>query len=376
MFHVGSNAGYAITATESLFCSIGLELAGGDPLLVHFAYRNLDRGRPRNLPQQLTNVIALDFKNPENIQRLAPYLEKNKIRLLVIFDIQPVHPLFKVARRAAVQTILAFYGSEVSSLMPWWKLALKKLFFAMSRSKVDGLIFQSQAMADLAIRGRGVPPSMIDVVHTGVDITMLKPAKSDYVYRALGLPSDRKVVVYAGHVKPHKGIHTLVEGAIELLVRRHRSDVCFLICGDTDEQSKEYERRCATLDISSLVCFSGYRRDLAEIFPSCFCGVIPSTGYDSFPRTAIEMAACGLPVVGSRLQGIPEAVLDKETGLLFEPGNAQALADCLEILLERPDLAAEYGKQGRLRCESELNIENQRKRLLTVFRKRLDLTLE
>ena len=378
LFHLGSNPGYAISPTEKLFYSVGLELACGDPSLVHFGYRNLDRGQPKTLPEQCTNVIAFDFSDRDlhNIQRLAAYVERNKIRLLVIYDIQPAHPLFRQVRRAGVRTILAFYGSEISSLMPWWKLTLKKLLFAMSRSKVDGLIFESRAMADLAINGRGVPPSMIDVVHTGVDITVLRPGKSDYVYRALSLPSDRKVVVYAGHVKPHKGIETLVDAAIELLVPRRRSDVCFLICGHTDEKSKQYERKCADLGIGSMVCFSGYRSDLAEILPDCFCGVIPSTGYDSFPRTAIEMAACGLPVVGSRLQGIPETVLEKETGLLFEPGNAQALADCIETLLDHPDLAAEYGRRGRLRCEQELNIENQRKRLLTVICKRLDPSLK
>ncbi len=83
------------------------------------------------------------------------------------------------------------------------------------------------------------------------------------------------------------------------------------------------------------------------------------------------MAAAGLPVVASRLQGIPETVLDGETGLLFEPGDAKALADCIETFLERPDLAAEYGRRGRERCERELNLDVQRKRFLGVVRRRL-----
>jgi len=103
-----------------------------------------------------------------------------------------------------------------------------------------------------------------------------------------------------------------------------------------------------------------------------FCGAIPSTGWDSFPRTSIEMAAAGLPVVASRLQGLPEAVLDGETGLLFEPGDARGLADCLEALLNHPELAAEYGRRGRERCERELNLDVQRQRLLNVVCKYLE----
>ena len=100
-------------------------------------------------------------------------------------------------------------------------------------------------------------------------------------------------------------------------------------------------------------------------------GVIPSTGWDSFPRTSVEMAASGLPVVASRLDGLPEAVLDKQTGLLFEPGNAAALANALEVLVDNPEIAARYGRQGRKRCEAELNLEVQRTRLLAVLRRYL-----
>jgi len=207
----------------------------------------------------------------------------------------------------------------------------------------------------------------------GVDTSVFKPMRSNYAYEALGLPRDRKIVVYAGHMERRKGIQTLVEAAMELLDSRKRQDVCFLLLGNKGDESKPYEQMYVGLGIDGLIQFGGYRSDLAKIYPSCFCGVIPSTGWDSFPRTPLEMAASGLPVIASRLDGIPEAVLDRETGLLYEPGNVKALADCIETLLERPELAAEYGKRGRKRCERELSIENQRRHLHAVFLKRLGI---
>ncbi len=83
------------------------------------------------------------------------------------------------------------------------------------------------------------------------------------------------------------------------------------------------------------------------------------------------MAASGLPVIASRLQGLPEEVLDQETGLLFEPGNPKALADRIETLLQRPAQAAAYGRRGRERCERELNTDNQRRRFRDALLKRL-----
>lgn len=373
LFHTSSNVGYAIQPLESLFYKTALEFAGGNPRLVHFGYRSFERGRPSTLPEDFVNLVTFDLINASNndIRDLAQYAKQNRVDLVVAFDVQPVNPLFDPLRQAGVRAIVSYWGAPISSRMPFWRLAIKRLQVAVSRSRLDGLIFESQAMADLAIYGRGVPRTMIDVVPLGVDIALFKPAISDYVYRALGVPRDRRVVIYSGHMESRKGVGTLIEAAIELLATRRRCDVCFLICGNTADQSKEYERMYAGMGFDNLIRFGGYRLDLREIYPSCFCGVIPSTGWDSFPRTAVEIAASGLPVVASRLQGLPEAVLDQETGLLFEPGNAKALADCLERLLDNPDHAAELGRAGRQRCERELNIEVQQQRLRAVLLKRL-----
>ena len=369
----GTNAGYAIAPLETTFYTVCLEIAGGDESKVHFGYPNLDRGHPRSLPQNFQNVASLDFTDTAEggLERIAAYVRDHGIRLVWIFDIQPVHPLFKRLRKAGARTIVAYWGAPISSRMPSWKLLLKKLQVATSRSKLDGLIFESRAMADLAIFGRGVPRRMIDVVPLGIDISRFKPDRTDYAHRTFGIPATRRIVVYAGHVNRRKGVHVLVEAAAELLGRRGRSDMCFLICGNVDDQSKEFERLYEGLGVDEWIRFIGYRSDLPEIYRSCLCGVIPSTGWDSFPRTSVEMAASGLPVVASRLDGLPEAVLDKQTGLLFEPGNAAALADALEVLVDHPEVAAQYGRRGRERCEAELNLEVQRTRLLAVLRRYL-----
>ena len=375
IFHCGANTGYAIAPLERLFYEAGLELAEGNPALIHFAYPDYDRGQPANLPPELKNYITFNFRtrDPHEIRELARYAREKGVRLVMFFDIQPVGPVFRPLHEAGVKSILGYYGATISSRMPAWKLALKRLEVALSRSKIDGLIFESQAMADFAIYGRGVPAAMIDVVPLGVDIDVFKPRQSDYVHQALEFPRDRKVVVYSGHMEPRKGVRVLVEAAIELLVQRRRSDVCFLLCGNKDDESTPFERMYAGLGIDKLIRFGGYRTDLPAVFPSCYCGVIPSTGWDSFTYSSIEMAASGLPVVASRLQGLSEAVLDHKTGLLFEPGNSHELADSIEMLLDNPETAARYGQEGRRRCENELNSETHRQRFVSVLRKRLGL---
>jgi glycosyltransferase involved in cell wall biosynthesis len=374
LFHTGSNAGFAIAPLESLFCSVGLELGAGVPENVHLAYTDLRRGRPTSIAANVGNIIAHDFydESAENIVQLARYVANHQIGLVLFFDVQPVSRIFRPLRQAGAKTILTYWGAPISSMNPWWKLTLKRLQFALSNSKIDGMIFESRAMADLAIQGRGVPSELIDIVPLGIDLDLFRPMNSRYVHEQFGFPLERRVVIYSGHMEQRKGVQTLVQAAIDLLVHRRRQDVCFLICGNRNEEEvRDYREMYAGMGIESLIRFAGYRSDLPKIYPSCYCGVIPSTGWDSFPRTALEMAATRLPVVASRLQGLPEAVLDRKTGLLYEPGNAGALADSLELLLDDPATAAEYGENGRKRCETELNLEKQRERFLSVVRKRV-----
>jgi len=371
--HVGANIGYAIAPLEALFYLLGLELAGGDAASIHFTYKNFIRGRPNTLPEGFGQLLEFDpaDESPSNLDRLSQYVRLHRIEFVLFFDIPPVHPLFRRLRQAGARTILAYWGAPMASIPPAWKFWLKRLHLTLSDSKLDGLIFESRAMADLAVQGRGIPQHMLDVVPLGVDTSLFQPGPSDYVYEQFNFPRDRRVIVYAGHMEPRKGVHSLVHAAVELLHRRGRRDVCFLLCGNKGEESREYEQIYAGLGLDPFIRFGGYRQDFARILPGCFCGVIPSTGWDSFPRTPLEMGACGLPVIASRLQGLPEAVLDGETGLLYEPGNVTQLADAIASLLDQPQRAAEYGRKGRLRCEGDLHISTQRRRLLEVVRKRL-----
>jgi glycosyltransferase involved in cell wall biosynthesis len=368
-----TNVGYGIKYVERMFFSSALELAGGDPARIHFAYADTSAGPSGGLPDNFANVTALRIQDGSSKAKrlLAQHLQEIRPDLAITFDIQPVHPTFRIMRRHGVCTIISYWGAPISSRSAPWKLAAKRVLLHLSRSKVDGLIFESEAMAHLAVTGRGVPRSMVDIVPIGVDVERFKPIPSDYVYTAFDIPADRKVVVFSGHCAVRKGIPTLIEAAVELLVRRNRSDVCFLICGNRGEESRPFEAMYAGLGIDRLVRFVGYRSDLLPIFQSSFCGLIPSSGWDSFTTSSVEMAATGLPVVASRLQGLAEAVVHGETGLLFEPGNALALADTLAALLDDPARARAYGLAGRRRAERELNVTRQRERFLEAIRRRL-----
>ena len=83
----------------------------------------------------------------------------------------------------------------------------------------------------------------------------------------------------------------------------------------------------------------------------------------------LQAASAGLAVIASRAGGMPEAVLDEQTGLLIPPGDAQALMAAMERLLSDPALAGEYGAAGRCRMADEFSIAAMAAGNLTVYRR-------
>jgi glycosyltransferase involved in cell wall biosynthesis len=102
------------------------------------------------------------------------------------------------------------------------------------------------------------------------------------------------------------------------------------------------------LDLSSCVRFAGTRRDIPRILPVLDVFVLPSL-YEGFGIAILEAMAAGKPVVATTVGGIPEFVVQGETGLLVEPGNAEALVEAIGCLLSDRERARQMGIRGRER---------------------------
>lgn len=128
-----------------------------------------------------------------------------------------------------------------------------------------------------------------------------------------------------------------------------------VLVGEGDRRG-ELERRAAAEGLGGAVVFRGRLApdDLARAYQRCAVAVLPSTSdAESFGMVLAEANACGRPVVGTRVGGIPSFVQDGENGLLVPPGDAAALADALARVLLDPGLAARMGDAGRVRVLRE-----------------------
>lgn len=100
--------------------------------------------------------------------------------------------------------------------------------------------------------------------------------------------------------------------------------------------------------------------------------VLPSIWYENFPRTLVEAFACGLPVIASRIGALAELVSDGVTGLLFDPDNAQELAEKLQWALQHPVEMAQMGRNARVLFEAEFTAERNYQQLMAIYADAID----
>lgn len=370
-FHCPSNTGYAIESYERSFFSMATSLLG-DPSRVHFSFRSLERGHPLTLPEDFPNVVEFDpgTRDPAGLARIAEYIRDHEVGLAFGVDQPPRSPCYRAMRKAGVRRVISYWGAPMSSLNSGLRLFLKRVQVRTSWHSPDHYIFESQAMARTATHGRGIPSRRTSVVYLGVDAEKYRPdARSQgYLLKEFGIPSERKVLVFSGHMEERKGVRVLMAAAQELVDVRGRRDVHFLLLGNRDGEERPFLDLISDSLAREHVTFGGYRGDVPLILPNCHLGAIASTGWDSFTVSALEMASSGLPLLVSELQGLVETVDPGTTGFTFPPGDAQSLANLTEGLLDDEEARSRISAAARRRVLDRFTTEKQVQELVSVCR--------
>ena len=169
-----------------------------------------------------------------------------------------------------------------------------------------------------------------------------------------------------------KGVREFVDAA--RMARETRSDVAFTLVGAPDQENPasvpaEEARSWAA---AGLVEWWGYREDVADVLARSHVVVLPSYA-EGLPKTLLEAAACGRPIVTTDVSGCREVVRHESNGLLVPPRNARALADAILALAGDPGRRAAMGAEGRRRAETEFAADRINEETLAVYERALVL---
>ena len=240
-------------------------------------------------------------------------------------------------------------------------------FFDVREHRLPQKVELSGFVACVSKHGRSQLMSLIDpkhweklhVVHCGIDLSLFEPREEER-------PARVPEILTVGRVVPVKGQSLLVESIAELA--RRGVEARLTIVGD-GPQLPALRSLADTLGVADRVDFTGAvgQDRIRDYYDRADVFALPSFA-EGLPVVLIEAMATGLPVVASRITGIPELVDEGVSGLLVTPGDGDDLTGALErILGEPPSRRAEMGRAGRAKVVAEFDLRRTAAELEGVF---------
>ena len=277
--------------------------------------------------------------------KLAEVIEEYGIEVIHAHYAIP-HAAAAVMARDMVHTepkpvvVTTLHGTDVT-LVGLDRAYLRATQYSIERSDVVTAV--SDYLADYTRTEMGVERDIM-VVPNAVDHARFTPKGSPKLRQRYAHP-DEKLVVHVSNFRPVKRVEDVIrtfERVAEGVGAR------LLMIGDGPERQKALEL-AAELDIGGRVSFLGSFPRIEDVLAISDLFLLPSIK-ESFGLAALEAMASGVPVVASRIGGIPEVVVDGETGFLCEPKDTAAMADAALKLLTNDDLHTRMSRAARVRA--------------------------
>ncbi|MCR4318158.1 MAG: glycosyltransferase family 4 protein [Planctomycetes bacterium] len=203
---------------------------------------------------------------------------------------------------------------------------------------------------------RLAPRSKYTVIPNGVDCRKFSPMtreRRSEVRASLSIPENEFVIIIVGRLAGEKGHRDLFEAMKQLSASG--IEFTLLVVGD-GYLREQLQLAAKELGIEGRVKFLLLRTDVADLLGASDLAVAPSL-YESYGMVIAEAMACGLPVIGSRVGGIPELIDDRVTGYLVDSRSPAQIADAIRNVMKSDDHFRSMGAKGRERVVSHFSIE-------------------
>lgn len=252
--------------------------------------------------------------------------------------------------------------------VPLWKTSRHRLLDRILLRSVDVAIANSNRVRQVFWLDLGLRADRCRVIYNGLDL----PTFDAQQQAGFAAPIPDAVESFpAGHVvcavanlRPDKCLDILIQA--HAFICRYHPDVQLWIVGH-GRQSADLYGLATKLKIAHRVQFWGFRNDVPAILHKATIGVL-SSRTEGCANAVIEYMAAGLPVVATTVGGNIELVVDGETGLLVPPYSPESLANAILHLLDKPALAQEMGRAGRVRAVAQFSMERMVKETEAVYR--------
>ncbi|MEO7040259.1 MAG: glycosyltransferase [Gemmatimonadaceae bacterium] len=303
--------------------------------------------------------------SPVSLIRLLWIIRRDRIEVVHLTDFGAC-TLGRIAARLAgipsiVQVISHHSPGQPRGFPRYVELAYRAL--APHTSRVLAI---SDSVRDFAVKRMGFAPGSVEVLTYPLPRHSFAPATADAIesHRAThGIAAGDPVVGAVTRFYPAKGIEHLIDAFA--VVRRAHPGAWLVLVGQGPEEAA-LRARAKELAIADRVVFTGFQRDAQAYVGGFDVAAVPSIE-EGFGLVALEALALGVPVVASRVGGLPDIVVDGVTGVLVEPARPEALAGAIVRLLGDPALRRQMGAAAKLDVQ-RFSLDAYSGRLSEIYR--------
>ena len=286
-------------------------------------------------------------------RQLIAYMREHQIDVLHSHKIGSNLWAALIAPRVPVPVFVAHEHTWSFEGKPYRKFLDRNLI----ARRADAFVAVSRDDQEKMIELERIPRAKTRFIPNG--IPPVAPPDPDHDVRAeLGIAPDHPVVGTVATLRPQKALDVLLRAAAR--IRESIPDLRVLIVGGADEADDGEEQRLhglrAELGLEETVRFLGPRSDIADLVAAFDVAAI-SSDFEGSPLSLLEYMDAAKPVVSTRVGGVPDMVVDGETGLLVAPRDPTALAAAVLDVLRDPQMATRMGAAGRKRRREVFSIE-------------------
>jgi len=296
---------------------------------------------------KLKKVFAPDFYLPGRLDRLAFEIKMFFSGMILSLAVLRRKADIIYSRDEWPLYFLSFFRKNI--VFEAHKFSKAKNFFYRKLCRVGArLVVISNGLKSAFVKN-GWPEEKILVAPDGVDLKQFNlEITKEEARKIQGLPLDKKIVLYSGHLYEWKGVETLLETA--KLISNKNEDVIFVFVGGTDEDVREFKKKAAGL---KNVLILGYRphSQIPTYLQSADVLVLPNKSGTNIseeftsPLKLFEYMASGRPIVASNLSSLREVLNDKNS-VLVEPDNPKALADGIKLAINNDSHSESLARQA------------------------------
>lgn len=317
------------------------------------------QGSPLAARLREVGFAPLEFAGKKSDPRLAAFLSQAASRgSYDVIDAHNVQSHFwgALARKHGFASVATVHSSTRMEHPGKLKGQLYELLERLTLARFDQVITVSHFLCG-ELRGFGIPSERIHRVPNGIAASLPTPTERaafrQTVRAELGIPSGAPLIGTAGRLEPAKGYDLLLQAVDRL--RAGYPDLRCVIAG-SGSLEQELKTAAQALGLDGRVIFTGFRTDIPRLLLAMDIFALPSRT-EGIPYALLEASAAGLPVVASRVGGVPEIICDGQAGLLVAPEQVEALAAALDRLLREPELAAQMGRRAAADTAAQFTLE-------------------